>query len=89
MSGIYYEYENEDGSPMTACPFCGSDLTAEDSVMVVLTVGGEAVFVASNLELHGELVDTDDRGIWHGHHSSTSCRDCGQMLTEYEVKNWN
>lgn len=86
--GWFYRYEaggEGSGRPLTACPECRADLTAEDAVALELCVAGHTFEVRTRLTADGWLVDTIDRAVRHGYHSQTRCFPCGADLTAHEV----
>lgn len=76
-----YTYSADDGTPLTRCPHCNADLTAEGGITLGLSIGGAVVERGTRLD-NGLLVDTEDGAVAAGFHSYTECGGCGEMLDE-------
>jgi hypothetical protein len=85
MRKIYeYRYTDEDDKPLTSCPECGGDLTAEGGIDLDLVIAGRPMEgIPTRLDSDGGLVDVDWQ-VATGHHGATNCGHCGEMLINME-----
>ena len=84
QDGIKYHYSNDDAEPLSRCPYCSHELTAEGGATIVISVAGHVIEYASRLDQSGNLLDTGDGAVAKGFHSSTLCGACGEPLVEHE-----
>lgn len=66
------------------CPYCAGDLTAEQSVILGVTIANQTFELPSQLDQDGWLMDVDDLVV-NGYHSFTSCNHCNEGLDQDEI----
>ena len=79
-----YQYRyTTNNKPLTTCPDCGHDLTAENGVKLALVVEEQEIETPSKLE-NGYLDDTSDGAVAKGFHSGTYCGGCDELLIDMD-----
>jgi hypothetical protein len=78
-----YRYRDDNDRPLTVCPFCNGDLTAERGICLVISAGGRVQEWPTRLDGQGNLIDVD-RLVENGYHSETKCGHCHESLVYQE-----
>jgi len=69
----------------TKCPECGTDLLADYTITMTFRFGGQDVFVLTNLDEDGILIDVEDC-LEQGQLKRVECQHCDHDLADLRIK---